>query len=77
MIGKVITLDNEDKYLVLLNEKIDKDSFLVGVKIVDDKYTNVFKLFLEKHDKEEVYLEEIKDYELLKVIVNNYLLNNI
>lgn len=77
MIDKLITLDSGEKYLIILKETIDKDGFLVGVKIVNEKYTNEFKLFLEKQDKEEVYLEEIKDEELLKVVVNNYLLKNI
>lgn len=77
MINKMITLENNEKYLIILKETIDKDEFLVGVKIVDEKYTNEFKLFLEKNDKEDKILEEIKDEELLKVVVNNYLLNNI
>ena len=77
MINKMITLENNEKYLIILKETIDKDEFLVGVKIVDKKYTNEFKLFLEKNDKEDKCLEEIKDEELLKVVVNNYLLNNI
>lgn len=77
MINKLITLENNEKYLIILKETIDKDEFLVGVKIVDEKYTNEFKIFLEKNDKEDKFLEEIKDEELLKVVVNNYLLNNI
>ncbi len=77
MINKIVVLDNDDKYLIILNEKINNNSFLVGVKIVNEKYTNDFKLFLEKKKDNDIFLEEIEDEDLLKVIVNSFLLKNI
>lgn len=77
MIGKIITLENDRRYLMLLKETVDNKDFLIGVKIVDDKYTNEFKLFLEKKKESEMFLEEIQDEELLKVLVNSYILDNL
>lgn len=77
MIGKTITLDNEDKYLVILENNVDNKYFLIGVKVVLDKYTNEFKLFLEKKKDEDILLEEIHDEELLRTLVNSYILDNL
>lgn len=77
MIGKTITLDNEEKYLVILDNNVDNKHFLIGVKVVLDKYTNEFKLFLEKKKDDDILLEEIQDEELLKTLVNSYILDNL
>jgi len=75
MIGKIITLDNDSKYLILLENTLDNKKFVIGVKIISDKYTNDFKLFLEKKKDDSSIFEEIQDEELLKVIVNSYILD--
>lgn len=77
MIGKIVSLDNNEKYLMLLEENIENKKFLIGIKIVSDKYTNEFKLFLENKKDDDILLEEIQDEELLKVLVNSYILDNL
>ena len=75
--NKIVTLDNNDQYLILGRETIDTTSFLIGIKIVENKYINDFKLFAETKKNEDVYLEEIQDQELIKTVVNSYILSNI
>ena len=75
--NKIVTLENNEKYLILNKEIIDKKEFIIGIKIENEKYTNEFKFFIESKKNEEVLLEEIQDEELIKVIVNSYILNNI
>ena len=75
--NKIVTLDNNDRYLILGRETIDTTSFLIGIKIVENKYINDFKLFAETKKNEDVYLEEIQDQELIKTVVNSYILSNI
>ena len=77
MKNKIVTLDNEEKYLILEKEKIDDKEFLIGIKIINDKYFNEFKFFMENKKNDETYLEEIKDENLIKVIVDSYILSNI
>lgn len=77
MINKIVTLDNDDKYLVFFETKYENNIFYVGVKIVDNKWNNDFKLFLEKKKDDDVYLELIDDSNFLKVLVNKYLLENV
>lgn len=77
MIGKIVSLDNDEKYLMLLEENVENKKFLIGIKIVSAKYTNEFKLFLEKKKDDDILLEEIQDEELLKVLVNSYILDNL
>jgi len=76
MIKNIVTLDNGDKYLLLLKNTLDNKTFFVGVKMILDKYTNEFKVFLEKQKDEEIFFEEINDEELLKTLVNDYILDN-
>ena len=77
MIDKIITLDNNEKYFIIIEKKYENDLFYVGVRVFDDKWTNDFKLFLEKKNNNEVFLEVINDEKVLKVIVNSYLLESI
>ena len=77
MINKIITLDNQEQYLILFKETYLKDIFYIGVKLNDDKYINQFKLFLEKKNNEELFVEEIEDSDLLTILVNKYMLQNI
>ena len=75
MLNKIVTLDNEERYLIILEKKVDDKNFLIGIKLQGDKYLNEFKLFLEKKIENVLSFEEIEDEELLKVLVNSYVLN--
>lgn len=77
MIGKIVTLDNKEKYLIILEQKVNDDNFFIGNKIIDNNYTNEFKAFLEKKKENDLFLEEVVDDELLKVLVNSYVLNKL
>lgn len=77
MIEKIVTLENNEKYLMILNEIIDSKSFYLGIKIENEKYTNEFKLFLEKKKENQTFLEIIEDESLIKILVNSYILDNI
>lgn len=77
MLEKVITLDNGEKYFLILEKKYENDLFYVGVRIENDKWTNEFKLFLEHKKDNDILLECIDDENVLRVIVNAYLLNSI
>lgn len=77
MIGKIVELDNKEKYLIVLEQRINEDNFYIANKLVDDKYTNEFKAFLERKKENDIFLEEVVDEELLKVLVNSYVLNEI
>lgn len=75
--NKIVTLENNEQYLILSKEKIKDNSFLIGIKIEDEKYINDFKIFLEETKNDKVYLSIIEDEELIKVVVNAYLLEKI
>jgi len=77
MINKIITLENQEKYYLVLEKSFDNDKFYVGVKLLENKWTNEFKVFLEKKKDEDIFLELIDDEKILKVIVNDFLLENI
>lgn len=77
MINKIITLENQEKYYLVLEKNFDNDKFYVGVKLLENKWTNEFKVFLEKKKDEDIFLELIDDEKILKVIVNDFLLENI
>lgn len=77
MIDKIITLKNEEKYYIFLDKTFENDKFYIGVKLLDEKLTNDFKVFLENKKNDEVFFELIEDEKLLKVIVNSYVLDNI
>lgn len=77
MINKIITLDNQEKYYIFLDKNFDNDKFYVGVKLLDGNWTNDFRVFLEKKKDNDIFLDLIEDEKILKVIVNNYLLENI
>lgn len=77
MVDKIITMDDNEKYFIILAKEYENDLFYVGVRVFDDKWTNDFKLFLEKKNNNEVFLEIIDDEKVLKIIVNSYLLESI
>lgn len=75
--NKIITLENKDKYLTITKVLIDNKEFVIGIKLVDEKYINEFKFFAEIKKNDEIFLEEITDEALIKIIANSYILSNI
>ena len=75
--NKIITLENDEKYLIIAKENIDQNEFVIGIKIVEDKYVNEFKYFIETKKHDEIFLEEITDENIIKIIVDSYVLSNI
>lgn len=77
MENKIITLDNNEQYFILTKEKIEENTFLIGIKIENDKYLNEFKIFLEETKNDKTNLTILDDEDLIKVIINAYLLERI
>ena len=77
MIDKIITLKNDEKYFIFLEKVLEKDKFYIGVKLKEDKYTNIFKVFIERKIENDIFFEEVNDEKILKVFVDIYLLENI
>ena len=75
--NKIVTLENNEQYLILSKEKIKDNVFLIGIRIENEKYINDFKIFLEEIKNDKVILNIIEDEELIKVVVNAYLLDKI
>lgn len=76
MRDKIVTLENEEKFLIITEIKIKNEKFLVGVKVVDERYENDFRFFVENNKNGEKFLEEIKDESLIKLIVDKYILSS-
>lgn len=72
--NKIITLDNNDKYLIITKTTLNNNEFFVGIKIINEKYHNEFKIFTSKTKNSEIYVEEIQDNNLIKLIVDNFIL---
>ena len=77
MLNKIITLDNQQKYYIILDKSFDSEKFYIGVKLIENRWINDFKVFLEKKTNDGVFFELIEDEKFLKIIVNDYLLENI
>ena len=60
-----------------ITENIKDNVFLIGIRIEYEKYINDFKIFLEEIKNDKVILNIIEDEELIKVVVNAYLLDKI
>ena len=76
MINKIITLENDEEFLIIKKVTIKKDEFLIGVRLENNKYLNDFRFFIENNKNGEKFLEEIKDSSLIKLIIDKFLLDS-
>lgn len=74
--NKIITLDNDEHFLIFNDLKIKNEKFLMGVKINNNQYENDFRFFIETNKNNEKYLEEITNESLIKLIVDKFIIDN-
>ena len=76
-VSKLVTLEDDTKYYIINEVKIKNEKFLIGVRVVNDEIINEFKFFIEINKNNEKFLESVEDKDLIKFIVDAYMLNNI
>ncbi len=69
--NKIITIESNEKFLIIKNINVSNNNYLVGVKLENDKYVNDFRLFKEINDYN---IEEIKDENIIKMVIDKYIL---
>lgn len=73
--SKIVKLESGEKFLLFKIFKIQNEKFIAGVKIEDNKYINDFHIFIENNKNGEKYLEEITDPNIIKLIIDNFIIN--
>ena len=67
--GKVVTLDEKDKYLILLKTEHEQQIFYYTNKLGEsENATNEYEIFVEVKGIDGVYLEEVTDMNLRKFL---------
>ena len=75
-VNKIVTLETNEKFLIISDIKIKNERFLMGVRVNEGKYENDFRIFTENIKNNERYLEELVDQDLIRLIVDTYVIEN-
>lgn len=69
--GQIITLEDNEKYLLLLDTVQEEHKFFYANKLSDDeKTTNIYEIFEETQEDGNTYMELVEDEEIKKFLIN-------
>ena len=75
-VNKIVTLETNEKFLIISDIKVNNEKYFFGVKIDGEKYENDFRVFTLNVKNSEKYFEQIMDPKLTRLIVEAYVINH-
>lgn len=70
-IDSVITLDNNENYLLLQKETLENDQYYLSVKLDENEEpTEIYAIFKESIENDGTYVEKIEDVNILTKLVD-------
>lgn len=74
-VDNIITIDNNEKYLLIFNIELFGKDFYLGAKINDEENNIKYKLFERVNYKNNIFVKEETNQSIIRIIFN-YIVNN-
>ena len=76
MIDKIITLDNDKRYVLLDETVLSKIKYYLGLKLDENNEpTNEYIYFEEKRNKDNIYLKPIINNKIKDLLLTSFTIN--
>lgn len=76
MVDKIITLDNNKKYIILDETLLDNTKYYFGLRLDDNNEpTNYYLYFEETKDNKDIYLKPIENEEIKNILLTSFTIN--